>query len=267
MPDQIKYINKLQNARILIIGASSGLGYGVAEAVLEHGAHIAIASSNPTRIQSAKDALSKSYPSKAAHIHAFTVDLGDPSTLDTQLDQLFTSAVGAIGGPDAKLDHVVFTAGDALAITKVADVDIDRVMKAGSVRFFAPLLAAKYVQRHVVAAPASSFTITSGAVGERPNAGWSVVASYSGGQHAMVRNLAVDLKPVRVNGIAPGAVDTELWTMGEAEKQKIFRAVEDKVLTGKVGRVQDVVESYLAVLRDWNMDGTMIRTDGGHTIV
>lgn len=36
MQDQLKYTNKLANSRVLIIGASSGLGFGVAEAALAH---------------------------------------------------------------------------------------------------------------------------------------------------------------------------------------------------------------------------------------
>ncbi|PVH97520.1 short chain dehydrogenase [Periconia macrospinosa] len=267
MADQTKYTTKLHNKRILIIGASSGLGYGVAEGVLEHGAKIAIASSNPTRIASAASSLAASYPSKSSNIHSFTVDLANHSTIEANLAKLFDDVVAAIGGADKKLDHVVYTAGDSLALTKIADLNIEAVLKAGSLRFFAPLLLAKFIPTCVVASPLSSYTITSGGVGEKPAPDWSIVASYCGGHHAMVRNLAVDLKPVRVNGVAPGAVDTELWNLGEEEKKKMFEVLGAKLLTGRVGRVEDVVESYLGILRDANMDGTMVRTDGGHTIV
>ncbi|CAI6341014.1 unnamed protein product [Periconia digitata] len=267
MPDQTKYTTKLSNARVLIIGGTSGLGYGLAEALLESNATIALASSTPSRLSSAKASLLASYPSKASNISTFTVDLSQPATLDAQLSSLFESAVKEIGGDEGMLDHVVYTAGDALFMTSIEDLDIDKVIAAGSLRFFAPLMAAKYVQRYVRKDAASSYTITSGAVGEKPNKNWSVVASYAGGQHAMIRNLAVDLKPVRVNGVAPGAVDTEMWKMGEEAKKKMFEGIGAGLLTGRVGRVEDVVESYLAVLKDGNMVGTMIRSDGGHTIV
>lgn len=52
----------------------------------------------------------------------------------------------------------------------------------------------------------------------------------------MTRNLALDLKPIRVNLVSPGAIDTELWDhMGEERKEKIFNSISAKVPTGKIG--------------------------------
>ncbi|KAF2646334.1 short chain dehydrogenase [Massarina eburnea CBS 473.64] len=268
MADQIKYTNKLSGARILIIGASSGLGYGVAEACIENGALVAAASSNPSRVNSAVEKLKSAYPSKTSNIHGLVVNLSKTEILEQELEKLFKEAVGKIGGADGKLDHVIFTAGDALAMMKIQDMDINKIIQAGNVRFFAPLLAAKFVEIYLVPSPKSSYTITTGAIGERPNADWTVIGSYSGGHHAMVRNLAVDLKPIRVNGVAPGAVVTSLWNqIPEEQRQGVFESLAEKVLVGKVGAVEDVVETYLAILKDGNMDGTIIRTDGGGTIV
>lgn len=83
----------------------------------------------------------------------------------------------------------------------------------------------------------------------------------------MVRNLALDLKPLRVNGVSPGAVDTELWKMSAAEKEMILKAVAQKMTTGRPGHPEDVAESYLAIMKDVNMDGSVIRTDGGYMLM
>jgi NAD(P)-dependent dehydrogenase (short-subunit alcohol dehydrogenase family) len=48
----------------------------------------------------------------------------------------------------------------------------------------------------------------------RPAGGWSVVAGVTGSVISMARGLAIDLAPLRVNCIAPGFVDTEMWTVG-----------------------------------------------------
>jgi hypothetical protein len=47
----------------------------------------------------------------------------------------------------------VFTAGDALASAKLADVDMAFIKKAGMVRFFAPMLLGKLLPAHIRAGP------------------------------------------------------------------------------------------------------------------
>lgn len=79
----------------------------------------------------------------------------------------------------------------------------------------------------------------------------------------MVRNLVLDLKPIRVNGVGPGAVYTELWRMPQEEKKKLMTEMSEKMATRRPGHPVDVAEAYLAILKDWNMDGSMVRTDGG----
>jgi len=101
-----------------------------------------------------------------------------------------------------KLDHVVFTAGDELAITKLEDATLERIQKAGLVSSYAPLLVAKHAVKHLNPGPASSITLTMGSVSEKPNKDWTVVASYATGLHGMIRNLALDLAPTRVNLIS-----------------------------------------------------------------
>jgi NAD(P)-dependent dehydrogenase (short-subunit alcohol dehydrogenase family) len=193
-----KYTSKLLASRILIIGGTSGLGLAVAEACLEHGAHVAISSSNPTRISAAVSKLQSTYPSSAANIHGLTVDLSSPSTLETQLEQVLSGATQKLSS-NGKLDHIVYTAGDALARIPVGDMSYENIVQAGQIRYFAPLLLGKFVERYLEQSHRSSYTITTGSISERPNGEWSVIAGYAAGIHGVVRNLALDVKPVRVS--------------------------------------------------------------------
>jgi NAD(P)-dependent dehydrogenase (short-subunit alcohol dehydrogenase family) len=202
MPDATKYTSKLLGSRILIIGGSSGIGLAVAEACIEHGAHVAISSSNASRVQTAVDQIKASYPSKTSNIHGLTVDLSQPSTLESQLSSVLSSAVGKIS-KNGKLDHVIFTAGDALATIPLKDMTYENIVAAGQVRFFAPLLLAKYLPKFLEPGYKSSYTITTGSISERPIPNWSVVAAYAGGLHSLVRNLAKDLGPIRVRCSPP----------------------------------------------------------------
>jgi NAD(P)-dependent dehydrogenase (short-subunit alcohol dehydrogenase family) len=266
MADQRKYTSKLEKSRILIIGGSSGLGFGVAEASLENGALVTISSSNQTRINNAIEKLQKSYPSAKDRIFGVPVDLANPDTTEQELERLFNATVEKMGGE--KLDHVIYTAGDALATMSISDMSMQRILKAGQIRFFAPLLAAKFIQTHVKQTYKSSYTVTTGSVSEKPIPGWSVTGSFAGGHHSMVRALALDLKPVRICGVSPGAVDTELWSsMPEEERNSLMDTLGKKLPTGRVGQVEDVVEAFLAIMKDANITASMVRTDGGGLIM
>ena len=254
--DSKKYVSKLVNARILIFGGSSGIGFSVAESSLEYGASVVISSSQKTRVNAAIDQLVKTYPSAKARISGHACDLSSLS-LEAEIEQLFSQC-------DGKFDHIVFTAGEKLAVMPLEDATLERIQQAGMVRFFAPLLIAKHAKRHLNPGPASSITLTTGAVSGKPHKNWTVIAAYAAGLHGMTRNLALDLAPVRVNVINPGAVLTPLWDgMPQEQKENFVKGIKETCTTGEVGKPEDVAESYLYVMKDRNCTGSVIDTNGG----
>jgi len=183
----------------------------VAEALVENGSVVVISSSNQSRVQDTVERLKKAYPSASSNISGHACDLGDEATLEDNIKNLFEKV--------GQLDHVVYTAGDPLAMMELATINMEKMKKAGMVRFFAPLLIGKYAPKYLSAGPNSSITLTTGSVSERPRDNWSVIGSFATGLQGMCRGLALDLKPIRVNLVSPGAVDTELWR-GMSEDQK-----------------------------------------------
>ncbi|KAF1988909.1 NAD(P)-binding protein [Aulographum hederae CBS 113979] len=257
--DQRKYINKLEGAKVLIFGGSSGIGFGVAEAVLEYGASVTISSSSQQRIDDAVARLKKSYPSCEGKIVGYTCNLGDEATAEENIKSVLEK-VGTV-------DHIVYTAGDALGSKPLSEQTFEMIKQRGVVRFFSPLLLAKHAPSHLSAGPRASITLTTGTVGEKPIAGWGAGAAYASGMIGMAKSLALDLKPIRVNVVSPGAVETELWdSIPQQARQKLFEHLESAMLTGRVGRVQDVVEAYLFAMKDENATGGLIQTNSGGLI-
>lgn len=83
----------------------------------------------------------------------------------------------------------------------------------------------------------------------------------------MARSLALELAPIRVNAVSPGAVLTPLFdNMGKEQKETLLAIFKDKCTTGEIGKPEDVAESYLYVMRDANISGSVIDTDGGHLL-
>ena len=257
MTDSKKYSNKLAGARVLVIGGSSGIGYCVAEASLEFGASAIPSSSQQSRIDASVDKLLKTYPSAKGRIAGYPCDLSS-SSAEANIEKLFEQC----GGPN--FDHIVFTAGDPLAILKLEDATLESIQKAGMIRLNSPLLLAKHAPKFLNPGPASSITLTTGSVSRKPNKDWSVMASYTTGLHGLMRNLALDLAPVRVNLVSPGMVLTPFWDVMPKERmESLTTYIKGKCTTGELGRLEDVAESYLYAMRDRNVSGSVIDTNGG----
>lgn len=192
----------------------------------------------------------------------------DEEKLEANIAQFFSNLPLNSG---EKLNHVIHPAGDPLATVPLAKADMAFVKKAGIVRFFAPLLLAKHAVPYLDPGPESSITITSGGVADKPIPDWTVVASYAAGLQGMTRGLALDLKPVRVNLVQPGGVDTELWDhsapRGSEKRKDMYAAMAKRSATGRIGKVEDVAEGFLMCMKDRNLTGSVVKSDSGQFLM
>lgn len=265
MTDATTYSSKLAGARVLVIGGSSGIGFAVASAVLEQGAgSIIIASSSQQKVDAAIERFRKAYPNKSQKVELLgqAINLKDQSNLEKNIEGLLAFATA---DKSKKLDHIVFTAGDSVKFdNKLEDINLQLVQEVGMVRFFAPLILCSRATAYLNPGPLSSITLTTGTVSQKPMLGWAPIVPYTTGLHGMTRSMALELKPIRVNLVSPGAVETEFWDiMDEGVREGIFNHVSKGLLTGRVGRPEDVAEAYLMSMRDSNCTGTVLDTNGG----
>lgn len=96
-----------------------------------------------------------------------------------------------------------------------------------------------------------------------------MVAGFATGLHGLTRNLALDLKPIRVNLVSPGVVETELWdsSFDQETKKKHLEGVSEHVPTGRVAQPEDVAEAYLFLMKDPSVTGTVIDSNSGALLV
>ncbi|KAL6245634.1 hypothetical protein RBB50_007633 [Rhinocladiella similis] len=268
-----KFLNKLHDKRVLIIGGSSGIGYGLAEACLEFGAFVIIASRSQSKVDAAVDKLQATYSKSAEKVkgHAMTLDGGNPE-IERDLTALFEFATD---NNTHKLDHVVETAGDLSLMGKVTveTVTPDLLGQLAGVRQFGVTMLAKVAARYLRPDAQSSFTMTSGVLISRPRKGMGVVAGVGASKEGLTRGLAVDMAPVRVNTVSPGAIETELLfgqvppEAGEEGRDKVRQMYGKMSLAGKVGQVGDIAEAYLALMRSGFQTGTMVQVEGGFLLM
>lgn len=261
----LKYTNKLFDKRVLVFGGTSGVGFCVAEAALEYGARVTISGSNSEKLAKALDRLKSSYPDKAQMVSGKTCDLSLLDKQEANVDNLLRFATSE--GP---LDHISFSAGDVFKILPLSEVTPTWVQKSETIRFYGPLTIAKLAPKYLRQSASSSLTFTSGTAGDKPPADWAVVASRVGALEALMRGLAIDLKPVRVNVVQLGAVQTELFdslfnSMGLSTEQREAFLVKytEGTLVGRLGIPEDAAEAYLYCMKDHFITGSVIKTNGG----
>ena len=81
---------------------------------------------------------------------------------------------------------------------------------------------------------------------------------------ALAPILAVELKPLRVNAVSPGVIDTPWWRFvaGDA-KTALFADYAAKTPVGRVGTAEDVADAVAFVIGNRFMTGSTIICDGG----
>ncbi|KAM3415147.1 hypothetical protein BST61_g10272 [Cercospora zeina] len=268
MEDTTKYIGKLHNRRVLIIGGTSGIGLCVAEAALEHGANVTISGSTDGKLKNALAHL-RQFTTPLAHnldtsvpaISGHTCDLSDPSSQESALRSLFQATT--VEGK-SKLDHVVFTAGNNISIPRLEDITPDLVQAMQNVRILAPIMLAKIVPAYMTTSAHSSLTLTGGTQALKPSPGWSVMAGIMSSITGLTRGFAVDLRPIRVNAVFPGAVkSTATNVMDPVLLEEAMTKFRSTTLTGTVGIAEEVAEAYLYCMKSSYASGTMVVVDGG----
>jgi NAD(P)-dependent dehydrogenase (short-subunit alcohol dehydrogenase family) len=237
----------LTGKRIVILGGSSGIGLGTAQAAAREGAKLVIVSSRKARVD---DALAALPSGTEGHV----LDLTDSAAMKALFDQL------------GDFDHLVFTAGETLQVGDLASTDLETARHFFDLRYWGAYGAAKYGSSHI--RKGGSIVFTSGLAGQRPHAGWALGASICSAMEGLTRALAVELAPIRVNIVAPGVVKTPLWAnMTEPARDALYQHTADRMLVGHVGDAGEIAEAYLYAMRQTYGTGQRIVVDGGGALV
>ena len=109
--------------------------------------------------------------------------------------------------------------------------------------------------------PDASIVLFGGLAKDRPYPGSTTVTTVNGGVTGLVHTLAVELAPVRVNGLHPGIVgDTPAWSGKPAE---VLERIVARTPTGRLVAMDDVVHAVLFLLENPSANGINLAVDGG----
>ena len=108
----------------------------------------------------------------------------------------------------------------------------------------------------------------SGNFGQRPTKGYSLGAAICGAMDAFTRAMAVELSPIRVNNIAAGVIDTNLWqNLDKADRDGFFKHLESTLLLKRVGQPEDIAQAFVYLMKQSYVTGQSLVIDGGAVLV
>jgi NAD(P)-dependent dehydrogenase (short-subunit alcohol dehydrogenase family) len=159
-------------------------------------------------------------------------------------------------------DHVVVTGSDV----KIAAVR-ELPLEAAHASFNSKFWGFYNVARAANIAPGGSLTVIAGFLATRPAAGRALMGAINGALESLVQGLALELKPVRVNAISPGMVNTEMWSGMSAEaREATFAKVRSSYPAGCLGEPEDIARQILLLAATPYATGTIVTLDGGASI-
>ena len=239
-------IADLNDTTVVVIGGSSGQGLAVGRAAASAGARVVLASRNPDKLAAAVDSVE-------GDIRGVPTDMLDPASIETlfesvgELDHLVVTAVA---------DEVKNQSPFAAMSDEVAQRSLDKLW--GS--FYAARAAATRIR------PGGSITLTSSIAAFDPpaNGGYAMMNAASAAVASLGRSLAAELKPIRVNVIAPGVVDSGVWdTMTGAERDQFRSGYGSSLPVGHLGRPEELAAAFIYMMTNTYTTGAVLPVDGG----
>jgi NAD(P)-dependent dehydrogenase (short-subunit alcohol dehydrogenase family) len=233
--------------RVVIIGASAGIGEATAKAFAAHGAAVFITGRSKERLDQAAQRI-------GAQVQVAELDATDREALNA-----FFAATGTV-------DHLVLAASPgAVGVGPIATLDEAALRQAFDGKFFAHVKAIQAALPRLRAD--GSITIITAASARAAFAGTAGLAAVNGALEAVVGPLAVELAPLRVNAVSPGVIDTHWWHgMPGDQRQAYFDAAAAITPVRRVGKPEDVADAIVYLAGAGFVTGAVLECTGGSNL-
>jgi 3-oxoacyl-[acyl-carrier protein] reductase len=239
----------LRNRRLIVTGASSGIGAETARLAQAGGAEVCLVA----RRQEALDALSDELGDSAWSVRC---DVSEPADVDRLAGDV-TSRWGAVDG-------LVNNAGVAPMAT-LDETDLETWDRTFDVNLRAPFLLCRALGPLLRDGRSPGVVNVSSSLAERAIPGMAAYNTSKAGLNHLTRCLALEWAPtVRVNAVMPAVVDTPIHASRGMTSEDVAAMGQLHPL-GRVGRPRDIASMVVYLLSDeasW-MTGAVIPVDGG----
>jgi NAD(P)-dependent dehydrogenase (short-subunit alcohol dehydrogenase family) len=226
--------------KYVIVGGTSGIGLATARLAIEAGHRVTVVGRDP-----AKFAAARSFGADAA-----------------QLDAADAAGAARFFVDHGPFDHLVLSTSGSAGAGAFRELALDDLRTGFDGKFWPQLVCAQAALATLDRAGSITFVTAISSRAMRP--GTAGLAAINAALEAMVPILASELRPIRVNAVAPGVVDTPWWTrVPETARKELFEKLASQVPVGRIGQPEDLASAVLMMSTNTFITGTILDCDGG----
>ena len=232
----------MENKRILVAGGSSGIGRELVRILVQEGGQVTAIGRDIEKLAALQSQL--------------------PSVTIQSLDAKDPFSVKAFLGDQQPFDHLVLAVSGGKGGGSFADLDLTDLREGFESKFWPQLELAQAALPKMKPTGSITFITAISATAKLP--GTAGLAALNGAIELMVPILAKELKPLRVNAVSPGVIDTGWWDFLPADiKAQTFENFSRQVAVGRVGRPEEVASVIRMILCTEYINGEIIGVHGG----
>jgi NAD(P)-dependent dehydrogenase (short-subunit alcohol dehydrogenase family) len=222
----------------LIVGGTGSLGLGIARNRATLGDHVVLTSRSADRAEKAARDI-------GGDTHGLALDLSDPHGIEGAL-----SGIGPV-------DHLVLaTAANDTSRNTLATFDVDAAADSVTVKLVGFTETIRVVRERFT--PSASVVVFGGLARNRPYPGSTMVTTFNAGVSGLVRTLALELAPIRINALHPGVVgDSSRWR-DQPDHPAIARTPLGRLVT-----IAEIVDATDFLLTNTGVCAIDLMIDGG----
>ena len=230
---------EIENKKALVFGGTSGIGLATCEQLVEKGADVIAISRDPSKANSVKHNR-LSFESCDVRIEDEVKKIFEKHA---PFDILVSAATGGsrAAGPFLEMDMLGFKSS------------FDKLWGyANIVRYGTSYLSSD-----------GTIVLVSGSPARRMKPGQIALSAVGGAVENLVRGVANEIAPRRINTVSPGLIDTPMFSQEGADRKAFIESVTASHSIKRAGKPEEVAKGIIFVIENDFVSGTTVDVDGG----